>query len=374
MAEFRGLFKTPCFYYGLISLILLSLVYFGVNRFPKTIIWQSSNYSNVAEAAFFSSVSKNNSSNSVQQQAIYGARDGVLFLNQSQSLFLEPPELKIIQNDCLAAFAPPRVLSQKVLGALFGQGEQLRKEITEYIVKPGDTLKSIAQNFDISLDTLLWANNLTQSSKIKTGQKLIILPVSGAVHLVKSGDTLNAIAKTYKANVDDIVDFNELADESDVYIGDILVIPNGVMPKRPPTYGETYLADSYFKFPVQGKISQILHWYNGVDIKNKCGTPIFAAAAGVVLKTKYGWNGGGGNVITISHGKGVVSYYGHLEVIKVNSGDTVNVGQLIGFMGGQPGMNGAGISTGCHLHFTVIGAKNPFGKLPFGYEIKYVPN
>ncbi len=364
MAEFKGLFKTPCFYYGLISLILLSLVYFGINRFPKTIIWQESNYFSNIEAAFFNSVSKNSDS-----------KEGVLFFNQSQALFLEPPELKIIQGDSLAAFAPPRVFSLKVLGALFGQGEQPRKEIIEYTVQSGDTLKFIAQNFDISLDTLLWANSFTQTSKIKTGQKLIILPVSGVVHFVKSGDTLSAIAKTYKAKVDEIVEINELADELDIYIGDILVIPNGVLPKQISGPSQTYLADNYFIFPVQGKITQTLHWYNAVDIANKCGTPIFAAAPGVVQKTRYGWNAGGGNTVTILHKinkNDVVSYYGHLMTIFVKPGDIVDVSTKIGLMGGQPGMNGAGISTGCHLHFGIIGAKNPFAKYPFGYEMKYV--
>ena len=341
---------------------MFGLVYFGIQRFPKANIDLKTGYLSNVQAAI---------SNPVFKDIDDSSKEGVLFFNQQEAYLLEPPELKIIQNDSLAAVATPRVLSTKVLGAIFGQGPQIRKEIIEYEVQPNDTFNSIAQNFDISLDTLLLANDLTKSSKIKTGQKLIILPVSGLVHIVKSGDTLSEIAKTYKANVDDIIEINELSDENDIYIADILVIPNGVMPKKAPSYGEVYLADSYFKFPVQGRITQTLHWYNGVDIGASCGTPVFAAAPGAVLKAKYGWNAGGGNIVTISHGSGVVSYYGHLQSIKVNSGESITVGQLIGWVGGQPGMAGAGISSGCHLHFTVIGAKNPFGKLPFGYQMKF---
>lgn len=333
-----------------------------MNRFPKTIIWQDSNYFNTAETSFSGNILKNSDSQA-----------GVLFFSQNQNLFLEPPELKTIQGDSLAALAPPRALSLKVLGAFFGQGEQPRKEIIEYTVQPDDTLQSIAGNFDISLDTLLWANNLTKSSKIKIGQKLIILPVSGVIHFVKSGDTLGQIAKTYKSKVEDIVEINELDDESDIYIGDILVVPNGIMPKKqPPPATEVYLADNYFILPVEGKITQPLHWYNAVDIGNKCGTPIFSAAPGEVLKVKYGWNSGFGNYLTILHKDNVVTYYVHILTSFVKAGDKVDVGEKIALMGGQPGTSGAGNSSGCHLHFSVMGAKNPLRKYPLGYEIKYV--
>lgn len=362
LAQFKGFFKTPCFYYGLVSIIALSLIYFGIQRLSHVAVLSGTNYLSTAQVAFFNPIFK----------SLNDSKEGVLFFNQSQPYLLEPPELKIIQSDCLAALTSPRVLSTKVLGAIFGQGPQIRKEIIEYIVQFGDTFQSIAKNFDISLDTLFASNNLIKSSKIKVGKSLVILPVTGLVHIVRAGDTLSEIAKTYKAQADEIIETNELADESDIYIGDILVVPNGILPKKIPTYSEAQLANSYFKFPVEGRITQVLHWYNGVDIGNKCGTPIFAAAAGTVLKAKYGWNGGGGNVVTIMHKNGVVSYYGHLEVISVKVGDSVDLGDRIGLMGGGKGMDGAGISTGCHLHFTVIGAKNPFGKFPLGYKMTYV--
>lgn len=335
-------------------------MYFGINRFPHSILWPQTTLKSAE--AFISPVSDDS----------VDSGDGVLFLNQNSTLCLEPPELKIIQGDSLSAFCPPRVLSSKVLGSIFGQGPQIRKEIVEYTVQSGDTFKLIAEKFDVSLNTLLLSNDLSSSSKIKNGQTLIILPVSGLVHIAESGDTIEEIAKLYKASADEILEVNDLADESDVYIGDILVVPNGVMPKKAPVFPQTYLADNYFIFPAQGIITQTLHWYNGVDIANKCGTPIFAAAAGVVQKAKYGWNFGGGNIVTILHKDGVVSYYGHLLNIAVNSGDIVDVGQKIGLIGGQPGMDGAGISTGCHVHFATIGTKNPFSKYPLGYQMKYV--
>ncbi len=352
MIKFKGFFKTPYFYYIFALLILLGLVQFGIFPFSD---------SPKAEVAFF--VSDLNKANY--------SHDETSFFNQHQIPVLELPELKIIQNESLAAISSPRVLSLKVLGAVFGQEAMPRKEIIEYEVQAGDTLQSIADNFEISLNTLLFANNLTKSSKIKVGQKLVILPVSGLVHFVKSGDTLSEIAQKYKAKIEEIMEWNEMADESEIYVGDILIIPNGVAPEKPVLPVQTKLADSFFVFPTEGKISQTLHWYNGVDIANKCGTPVVAAAPGEVLKANYGWNNGGGNVITIKHQEEVVTYYGHLMTILVKAGDRVDYGEIIGLMGGQPGMPGAGISTGCHLHFSVINAKNPFANYPLWYEMKW---
>jgi LysM repeat protein len=120
---------------------------------------------------------------------------------------------------------------------------------------------------------LLWANDLTSSSKIKVGQTLVILPVSGVTHIVRSGDTISEIAKSYKAKSDDILSFNGLSNEGDIYIGDILIIPGGVITaKAPSAPTQKSVADNFFIFPTQGTITQGLHWYNAVDTANKCGT------------------------------------------------------------------------------------------------------
>jgi murein DD-endopeptidase MepM/ murein hydrolase activator NlpD len=143
------------------------------------------------------------------------------------------------------------------------------------------------------------------------------------------------------------------------------------MPKKaPPLINiQAPLADNFFIFPTQGRITQGLHFYNAVDTANKCGTSIYAAASGKVQRVKYGYNFGGGNQVTILHSGGIVTYYGHLMTIFVKPGDAVNVGDRIALMGGQPGMAGAGHSTGCHLHFQVMGAKNPLAKYSVGTAI-----
>ena len=198
------------------------------------------------------------------------------------------------------------------------------------------------------------------------------MPVSGLVHVVKSGDTISQISKTYKAKADDIIAFNNLVNEGDIFIGDILIVPAGTMPQKPaPSVIEAPLADSFFIYPVEGRITQGLHWYNAIDVANKCGVPIYAAASGTVQRVKYGWNSGGGNQLSILHSNGIVTYYGHLMTIFVKQGDKVNIGERIALMGGGNGLAGAGISTGCHLHFGVTGAQNPLAKYFVGTIINY---
>jgi len=352
-------FKTPFFYFGIISVISIGLIFLTSDS-SRTKFIQSN------EGAFFDSFF----------DSLTGSKEGNLFLGIKDILPLEPPDSNIIGENSLAGFSPTWVPSLKVFGSIFGQEDipEDRKDIFEYVVEPGDNLWSIAGKFDISLDTLCWANDLSKTSIIKSGKKLVILPVDGIIHHVKSGDTVGEIAKTYKGEVERIVAFNELSDEGDIYISDILVIPDGAMPKKAPTFTQVPLASSYFIFPTQGKITQGLHWYNAIDIANKCGTPIYAAASGTVLKVRITssrsrW--GIGNYIKILHDNEIVTYYGHISTSFVAQGETVYRGQKIALIGGQPGTPGAGRSTGCHLHFGVSGAKNPLRNYSVGSYIGY---
>lgn len=298
-----------------------------------------------------------------------------LFSSQDSAIQLETPDLKIMQDNTLCGVATPCVVSGKVLGDVFGGNNQNQKEVIDYIVQPGDTLQTVADSYKISVTTLALANSLSITSTIKVGQSLAILPTDGILHVVKSGDTISGLGQTYKAQADSIISYNSLANQDDIYVGDILIIPGGVMPKKttPTINNQIPLASNYFIFPTQGKITQGLHYYNAVDIANKCGTPVYAAAGGIVQRAvgNGGWNSGMGNHITISHSNGTVTYYGHLMTLTVKAGETVSQGQKIGLMGGQPGMAGAGKSTGCHLHFQVVGAKNPLSAYYTGSKISY---
>lgn len=83
----------------------------------------------------------------------------------------------------------------------------------------------------------------------------------------------------------------------------------------------------------------------GIDIPGPIGTPIYATADGVIGRA--GRFGGYGNLITVNHGKGIETRYGHLSKILVAANTRVRRGQMIGLMGST------GRSTGSHLHYEV---------------------
>ena len=240
-------------------------------------------------------------------------------------------------------------------------------QISRYTVRKGDTLSSIAKMFGISVNTIIWANNVTARS-ITAGNALVILPVSGIVHTVAKDDTLQSIAKKYKADPTEIAQFNGLDVGSPLSVGDSVIIPDGegsiinpnslLGPRQAPY--EPYLGDGgpnypgYYVRPLAGGVkTQGLHGWNAIDIGTPVGTQIYAAAPGeIIISKSSGWNGGYGRYIAISHPNGTETVYGHLSANYVNVGDAVYQGETIGLSGNT------GNSTGPHLHFEVRGAYN----------------
>ncbi len=92
--------------------------------------------------------------------------------------------------------------------------------------------------------------------------------------------------------------------------------------------------------------------HNAIDIPTPQMTIVRAAADGTVEDVMD--HGLGFNYITIKHGGGIVTLYGHITQFIAHVGDTVKTGDPIGYSGGRPGTPGAGLSTGPHLHFGVF--------------------
>jgi LysM repeat protein len=235
-------------------------------------------------------------------------------------------------------------------------------EISVYVVRDGDTLSQIAEMFDVSAKTILWANELSNANKIRPGDALVILPITGVRHVVKKGDTIQTIAKKYSGDVDDILAYNQLTSAEDIAVGDTVVIPDGTIAaaSQPKTAvrsgGSAGTQGSAYTHPLPGaRRTQGIHGYNGVDLAAPVGTPILAAASGeVIISRASGWNGGYGLYVVIKHPKGSQTLYAHMSRTAVAAGASVTQGQVIGYVGST------GRSTGDHLHFEVRGAANPF--------------
>jgi murein DD-endopeptidase MepM/ murein hydrolase activator NlpD len=139
-----------------------------------------------------------------------------------------------------------------------------------------------------------------------------------------------------------------------------------IIPYAKPLKGSYNLAEAlpnypgYFAIPTTGWNWGIVHNYNAVDIANACGTPVYSSAEGLVIESSSsGWNGGYGAYIIIEHPNNTKTRYAHLEKIFTSIGDYVSQGDLIANIGNTGQTHGP---TGCHLHFEVIGARNPFAK------------
>lgn len=236
--------------------------------------------------------------------------------------------------------------------------DRLRDTVITHQVASGDSLESIAKQYNVSVDSLRYVNNLSSSDHIKPGQNLTILPISGVLHEVKKGESLQAIADAWKVPVQAIVDVNWLDEPYTVTAGQKLVIPGAEIPKPTPTPTAApknsnmattpVKGNGKFIWPVSGQVSQYFSYYhNGIDIANHgVPTQILAADGGVVTFAGW-WAGGGGNSVWIDHGNGYVTMYAHMSKIMASVGQRVTRGTQIGITGDT------GRAFGIHLHFMV---------------------
>ncbi len=247
-------------------------------------------------------------------------------------------------------------------GTMVDIEESHSDQISLYVVREGDTLSQIAKMFGVSVNTVMWANDVSAKT-LKPGQQLVILPISGVKYTVKKGDTVKSIATKYKADANEVIQFNNLKDGVALVVDSTIIIPDGeidapkvsgVTAKPHGTGGPNF--DYYYAKPLAVyRKTQGLHGYNGVDLGAPAGTPIMASAAGTVIVSKnYGWNGGYGEYVVVAHSNGTQTLYAHMNANITYQGMSVYQGQVIGYVGST------GKSTGSHLHFEVRGARNPF--------------
>jgi len=167
---------------------------------------------------------------------------GAILANNTQSVIADEVSQKATEltNMSTLATAGDEFLANK--SSVIAAGAPSR-DIISYKVKAGDTLGSISAKFNITTDTIKWANNITDENSIKPDTNLTILPVNGILHTVQAGDDVLALAQKYQSNASIIESFNGLegkAPES----GMQLVIPDGVKPAPAPVRIASYGSSS----------------------------------------------------------------------------------------------------------------------------------
>ncbi len=266
-----------------------------------------------------------------------------------------------------------------------------RSTVITYTVQKGDTLRSIADKFGLSTDTIIWSNDRFYVNAMRVGLELNILPVDGVYHRVQGKQTVAEIAKMYDVDPYAIIDseFNTLFNATPQTVlpeGLYVVVPGGKGSTEPIYWDPGIVVStaggavgtgvnagtSYASFAVGDPgscgrqaviggsppvhppiwrryvITQDFSWqHGGIDLAVPEGTPVYAAGGGTVIFS--GWSTWGyGYTVVIAHG-GTLSIYGHLNGAFVHCGETVTAGQNIAVSGNS------GRSSGPHLHFEIRG-------------------
>ena len=192
-------------------------------------------------------------------------------------------------------------------------------------------------------------------------------PTAPVIHHVDRGETLTEIAKKYKVTVASLVIANRLrGPRAKLSPGQQLMIPRpGLSPTLRSRRGgpvdeplpvslvlgvPDFDDAPVFQWPVSGPVSSTFgrrkkSWHRGLDIRADAGTPIVAAASGVVIAS--GFEARYGQRVKIEHDGGFMTVYAHNERNLVEVGQEVTAGQVIGLVGRT------GRATGEHVHFEI---------------------
>jgi flagellum-specific peptidoglycan hydrolase FlgJ len=102
--------------------------------------------------------------------------------------------------------------------------------IRSYVVEAGDSVRTIASQFRVTNETVIWENDLMDPDALRVGQELHILPFSGLIHEVRPGDTVASVANSYEAALSDVISANKLSDPFVIVVGQKLAVPGGYRP------------------------------------------------------------------------------------------------------------------------------------------------
>ncbi len=242
--------------------------------------------------------------------------------------------------------------------------------IRDHVVAPGETLASISTDFNVTEDTIRWANNdliSPFSNDIQSGWDLKVPQINGVLYKAQPGQSVDDIANVTGGNRSDIIELNELVPpDYKLQDGQRVFVPNGSL--NVSDVKVTGIPKGVFENPLSNpecngysESRGFSSYHDGIDLARYPGCPIRAIATGVVIFA--GWSELAGFNVRIDHGGGIVSKYYHGDgTIWVKVGERVQQGQDIMMMGTT------GNSTGVHLHLSLFKngvAVDPAPYVPF---------
>ena len=159
-----------------------------------------------------------------------------------------------------------------------------------------------------------------------------------------------SIVEKYETELEEFTDVETCV--ADLYVKKVVVKSYAVVAKGVNTSSQKVNLGLSLIRPVSGTVTSRFgaRWgrsHKGLDIGAPKGTPIKAVASGTVTVAQYGYSGGYGNYVMISHGNGIQTLYGHCNSLNVSVGQSVSQGQVIAYVGNT------GNSYGNHLHLEI---------------------
>ena len=226
-------------------------------------------------------------------------------------------------------------------------------QVDEYVVQSGQTLSELAEIHNISMSTLASFNEVSNARALRAGSTYRVPDREGIVHVTKGDESVNRIAEQYGVGKNLILDANNLISNT-LEAGLELFIPGAAL----SDFDLRLALGELFSFPVHGRLTSgygyrndpftgLRRFHYGIDWATYNGAPIRAAMEGRISYVGT-QSGGYGRYIIIKHPGGFQTLYGHLSGFNVRTGEYVNRGSVIGWLGNT------GRSTGPHLHFSII--------------------
>jgi len=306
----------------------------------------------VKEQLFDTQKSLNIAKEDLQEQAVELYINGVM--SPSTALFIDLNEL----SDFLAAlgYASSIVDSAYAIVEQLNAFERLAETQTEFLtVREVERETSITnlqeeeeKKNEISIEAEEFADDVEKKKNIVESEKRQVENKKAKVlaERQKAQKLLNQANQQLEKLDKEHADLEKLEDAIQADI-DRLMSVGGVAPGKLswPITG-SYVSSGYKWRRLGGTTS----FHGAIDIPSNTGTPIKAAAGGVVIVARY--YGAAGRTVFIDHGGGMTTLYFHMNKIYVSVGETVVTGDVIGSVGTT------GRTTGPHLHFEVR-VKNP---------------